>query len=125
MEVDAAKLIGAGLAVIGLGGVGAGIGNIFANTISSLARNPAAQPLIQLPMWVGFALVEAIALYALVVALPDRLPADPPQAADTRDAGHLVKARYTPLQPILLGVDEEASPHHELLAADRDRAVAE
>jgi F-type H+-transporting ATPase subunit c len=69
MEVDAAKLIGAGLAVIGLGGVGAGIGNIFANTISSLARNPAAQPLIQLPMWVGFALVEAIALYALVVAL--------------------------------------------------------
>lgn len=55
--------------------------------------------------------------YALVVALPDRLPADPPPAADTRDAGHLVKARYTPLQPILLGVDEEASPHHGLLAA--------
>ncbi|SCL28964.1 Protein of unknown function [Micromonospora rhizosphaerae] len=54
--------------------------------------------------------------YALVVALPDRLPPDPPQAADTREAGHLVKARYTPLQPILLGVDEEASPHHELLA---------
>ncbi|MFC4017327.1 DUF3866 family protein [Micromonospora sp. GCM10011542] len=54
--------------------------------------------------------------YALVVALPDRLPPDPPAALDTRDAGHLVKARYTPLQPILLGVDEEASPHHELLA---------
>ena len=55
--------------------------------------------------------------YALVVALPDRLPPDPPQAADTREAGHLVKARYTPLQPILLGVDEEASPHHQVLAA--------
>ncbi|MEV4493585.1 DUF3866 family protein [Micromonospora coxensis] len=54
--------------------------------------------------------------YALVVALPDRLPPDPPQAGDTRDAGHLVKARYTPLQAIMLGVDEEASPHHELLA---------
>ncbi|WP_432907097.1 DUF3866 family protein [Micromonospora matsumotoense] len=54
--------------------------------------------------------------YALVVALPDRLPADPPQSGDTRDAGHLVKARYTPLQPIMLGVDEEASPHHALLA---------
>ena len=53
MEVDAAKLIGAGLAVIGLGGVGAGIGNIFANTISSLARNPAAQPLIQLRCGLG------------------------------------------------------------------------
>ncbi|BCL17195.1 DUF3866 family protein [Micromonospora sagamiensis] len=59
--------------------------------------------------------------YALVVALPDRLPEDPPQAA-TRDAGHLVKARYTPLQPILLGVDEEASPHHALLADADDLA---
>ncbi|MGI5150657.1 DUF3866 family protein [Plantactinospora sp. CA-294935] len=53
--------------------------------------------------------------YALVVALPDRLPADPPRTVDTRDAGHLVKARYTPLQPILLGVDEEASPHRAAL----------
>ncbi|MFY1692346.1 DUF3866 family protein [Plantactinospora sp. WMMB782] len=53
--------------------------------------------------------------YALVVALPDRLPADPPETVDTRDAGHLVKARYTPLQPILLGVDEEASPHRAAL----------
>ncbi|MFD0821932.1 DUF3866 family protein, partial [Micromonospora zhanjiangensis] len=54
--------------------------------------------------------------YALVVALPDRLPADPPEAVDSRDAGHLVKARYTPLQPILMGADEEASPHRTVLA---------
>ncbi|MFV2101520.1 DUF3866 family protein [Micromonospora sp. LOL_024] len=60
--------------------------------------------------------------YALVVALPDRLPPDPPEAIDSRDAGHLVKARYTPLQPILLGVDEEASPHHETLADATDLA---
>jgi hypothetical protein len=60
--------------------------------------------------------------YALVVALPDRLPADPPVAGDTRDAGHLVKARYTPLQPILLGVDEEASPHRAILADADDLA---
>ncbi len=60
--------------------------------------------------------------YALVVALPDRLPADPPDAGDSRDAGHLVKARYTPLQPILLGVDEEASPHRDVLAAAEDVA---
>jgi hypothetical protein len=57
--------------------------------------------------------------YALVVALPDRLPDDPPADATTRESGHLVKARYTPLQPILLGVDEEASPYREvMLAAD-------
>ncbi|MBO4205429.1 DUF3866 family protein [Micromonospora echinofusca] len=60
--------------------------------------------------------------YALVVALPDRLPADPPDARDTRDAGHLVKARYTPLQPILLGVDEDASPHRAALVDADDLA---
>ncbi|HEY8532919.1 MAG TPA: DUF3866 family protein [Micromonospora sp.] len=53
--------------------------------------------------------------YAFVVALPDRLPPDPPHDGTTRDAGHLVKARYTPLQAILLGVDEEASPHRAAL----------
>ncbi|MEO8517694.1 MAG: DUF3866 family protein [Dermatophilaceae bacterium] len=47
---------------------------------------------------------------ALVVAIPDRLPADPPPAP-----GHVVKARYTPLQTVLLGVDEQESPHHETL----------
>ena len=49
--------------------------------------------------------------YALVVALPDRLP------PDRDDPGHLVKARYTPMQVVVLGADEAASPHHDLLAA--------
>lgn len=48
--------------------------------------------------------------YGFVVALPDRLPADPPPAP-----GHLVKARYTPLQTVVLGADEQESEHHELL----------
>lgn len=48
--------------------------------------------------------------YALVVALPDALPADPPPGP-----GHLVKARYTPQQALVLGADEQESPHHELL----------
>jgi hypothetical protein len=55
--------------------------------------------------------------YALVVALPDRLPPDPGADGTTRDGGHLVKARYTPLQAIRLGVDEEASPHRAVMAA--------
>jgi len=45
--------------------------------------------------------------YALVVAIPDRLPGDPPEGP-----GHLVKARYTPLQTMVLGVDEQGSPDH-------------
>ncbi|HEX2774978.1 MAG TPA: DUF3866 family protein [Micromonosporaceae bacterium] len=60
--------------------------------------------------------------YALVVALPDRLPPDPPRAGTSRAHGHLVKARYTPLQPILLGVDEEASPHRAALVNADDLA---
>ncbi|HEY0186250.1 MAG TPA: DUF3866 family protein [Cellulomonas sp.] len=50
--------------------------------------------------------------YALVIAPGDagRLPADPPEGP-----GHLVKARYTPLQAMVLGVDDQESPHHEVL----------
>jgi hypothetical protein len=48
--------------------------------------------------------------YAMVVAVPDRLPPDP------SGPGHLVKARYTPLQATVLGADEQDSPHHALLA---------
>ncbi|MEV0587298.1 DUF3866 family protein [Nonomuraea sp. NPDC050310] len=47
--------------------------------------------------------------YAMVVALPNRLPEDP------SGPGHLVKARYTPLQATVLGADEQDSPHHEVL----------
>ena len=47
--------------------------------------------------------------YALVVAVPDRLP------PDQDGPGHLVKARYLPLQATVLGVDEPDSPHHEVL----------
>ena len=47
---------------------------------------------------------------ALIVAIPDRLPADPQPSP-----GHIVKARYTPMQTVVLGVDEQESPHHEVL----------
>ncbi|WFE28556.1 DUF3866 family protein [Solwaraspora sp. WMMD791] len=59
--------------------------------------------------------------YALVVAVPQRLPADPP-GGDDRSGGHLVKARYTPLQAIVCGVDEEASPYRRVLVDADDLA---
>jgi F-type H+-transporting ATPase subunit c len=68
MDIEAAKLVGAGLAVIGLSGVGIGIGNIFASFISSVARNPAARAMVFPFTMLGFALVEAVALYALLIA---------------------------------------------------------
>jgi len=54
--------------------------------------------------------------YALVIAVPDRLPEDP------ADPGHIVKARYTPLQACVLGADEQGSPHHEVLRDADDLA---
>jgi len=68
MELEAAKMIGAGLAVIGLSGVGAGIGNIFSSLIGSVARNPAARSQVFGLAMLGFALVEAVALYALLIS---------------------------------------------------------
>jgi hypothetical protein len=54
--------------------------------------------------------------FALVVALPDRLP------ADRDEPGHVVKARYTPMQATVLAVDEQDSPHHDLLRDADDLA---
>lgn len=68
MDVAAAKELGAGLAVIALAGVGVGIGNIFASLVSSIARNPMARDQVFGLGILGFALTEAVALFALMMA---------------------------------------------------------
>lgn len=68
MELDAAKMIGAGLATIALFGVGIGIGNIFATLIATVGRNPSVQQRVFPFAIIGFALVEAVALFALLIA---------------------------------------------------------
>ncbi|MGD9512236.1 MAG: ATP synthase subunit C family protein [Geminicoccaceae bacterium] len=68
MELDAAKMIGAGLAVIALFGVGIGIGNIFATLIATVGRNPSVQQRVFPFAIIGFALVEAVGLFALLIA---------------------------------------------------------
>ena len=69
MEVEAAKLIGAGIACIALVGAGLGIGNIISNYLAGALRNPAAAP-GQFPnLLLGFALAEATGLFGLLVAL--------------------------------------------------------
>lgn len=60
--------------------------------------------------------------YGLVVALPEALPADPRAPLPPAGPGHIVKARYTPLQAMALGVDEEESPWHEVLREADDLA---
>jgi F0F1-type ATP synthase membrane subunit c/vacuolar-type H+-ATPase subunit K len=65
MEIAAAKLIGAGLAVIGV----AGAGIVFGAFVLAVGRNPAARNDIQAWTFVGFALSEATAIFALAIAL--------------------------------------------------------
>jgi F-type H+-transporting ATPase subunit c len=68
--VDALRLLGAGLA-IGLGaiGPGIGIGILMQGALQAMGRNPDASSNIQTNMILGVAFAEAIAIYALVVAL--------------------------------------------------------
>ena len=70
MEIEAAKEIGAALA-IGLGAIGPGIGVglIGAKAVEAIGRNPEASGLVQTNMILAIAFAEAIAIYALVVSL--------------------------------------------------------
>ena len=69
METEAAKMIGAGLAAIGVIGGGVGVGPVWANYMTAVARNPAMEDKLRTPAFLGFALSEATALFALVIAL--------------------------------------------------------
>jgi F-type H+-transporting ATPase subunit c len=61
--------LGAGLAV-GIAGFGAalGQGRAVAAAMESIGRNPNAADRIQLPMIIGIAFMEALAIYALIIA---------------------------------------------------------
>lgn len=63
-----AKIIGAGLATIGLAGAGVGIGTVFAALVNSTARNPSIKAQLFSYTILGFALTEAIGLFALMMA---------------------------------------------------------
>ncbi|MEK6255797.1 MAG: ATP synthase F0 subunit C [Chloroflexota bacterium] len=66
--VEAARLIGAGLAAIGVIGGGIGIGVVVGGAVQAMGRNPDASGLIQTNMFIGIAFAEAVAIYALVIA---------------------------------------------------------
>jgi len=61
--------LAAGLA-IGIAAVGAGLGQgrAVAAAMESIGRNPNAADRIQTPMIIGIAFMEALAIYALVIA---------------------------------------------------------
>ena len=70
MEVESAKLIGAAIAM-GLGSLspGIGLGILASKALEAIGRNPEAQGKIQTTMILAIAVTEAVAIYALVIAL--------------------------------------------------------
>jgi F-type H+-transporting ATPase subunit c len=69
MLLIAGKLVGAGMATIGLAGAGIGIGTIFGCLLLGTSRNPNKGKELFKTAMLGFAFTEAIALFALMIAL--------------------------------------------------------
>ena len=61
-------MVGSGMATIGLAGTGAGIGIVFGCLLLALSRNPFLKQDLFGYALLGFALSEAIALFALMMA---------------------------------------------------------
>jgi len=69
MDPEAAKFIGAGIACIGMGGAGVGVGIIFGNYLAGALRNPAAAASQFTNLIFGFAITEALGIFSLLIAL--------------------------------------------------------
>lgn len=66
--VKAAKLVGAGMATVGVIGAGIGIGLVFGALMLSYSRNPNLQKTLFSYAMFGFTLTEAMGLLAIMMA---------------------------------------------------------
>ncbi len=69
MDMEAARMLGAGLAAIGAGLASLGVGNVFAKYLEGALRNPGAADGQQGRLFIGFAAAELLGLLAFVVAM--------------------------------------------------------
>jgi F-type H+-transporting ATPase subunit c len=65
----AVKYLAISIAMLPLAAVALALGKVFSNWISSVARNPGSREAVQQIGLLGFALTEAIALFALILIL--------------------------------------------------------
>jgi len=66
--VEHGKLVGSGLATIGLVGAGVGVGVVFGSLVATIGRNPNEADNLFKNALLGFALTEAVGLLALMMA---------------------------------------------------------
>lgn len=69
MELEAAKLIAAALALLPILGVGIGLGMFFSSYNDAVGRNPSSAEILDKKFFLSFALTEALAIFALVISL--------------------------------------------------------
>ena len=63
------QFIGAGLACVGMGGAGIGVGLVAGNFLSGALRNPAAAGEQTATLFIGIAFAEALGIFSFLVAL--------------------------------------------------------
>ena len=67
--MDSMAFIGAGMCALSMTAAAWGVTQVWTTIISTVGRNPQVKKEVDIYGWAGFAAVEAIALYALVIAL--------------------------------------------------------
>lgn len=63
------QFIGAGLACIGMGGAGIGVGNVAGSFLQGALRNPSAAGEQTATLFIGIAFAEALGIFSFLVAL--------------------------------------------------------
>jgi F0F1-type ATP synthase membrane subunit c/vacuolar-type H+-ATPase subunit K len=69
MDIEAAKLIAAALALLPIFGVGIGLGMMFAAYNNAIGRNPGAYETLEKKFILMFAFTEALAIFSLMMSL--------------------------------------------------------
>lgn len=69
MDILSGKMLAMGIAILAVAGPGIGLGLATKAMLESVARQPEAESKLSTYFWAGAGLIEACAIYALVVAL--------------------------------------------------------
>ncbi|WP_265033569.1 F0F1 ATP synthase subunit C [Wolbachia endosymbiont (group A) of Sicus ferrugineus] len=69
MDLEALKFVAIGFSIFGMLGAALGVANIFSTVLNGLARNPESEDKMKKYVYTGAALVEAMGLFAFLLAL--------------------------------------------------------
>lgn len=68
MDLESVKILAGAIALLPLMGIGIALGLIFSSYNDAVGRNPGAAPLLDKRFMFMFAVTEALAIFALLIA---------------------------------------------------------